>query len=289
MVVFELLSRTIVVELQMTTKLNYWRFLPPEASEDTLCFMLITPVGGFHWMPLDESPRPRQVWKRGPELQGKKIVNYEEGGANGFDGHDMLSKVGLLLATGSVETVGGGSLEAWLVPICGDSQAICASYDILGACLCQQPGLEYEPFMPLLLFVSEENDQLIVCVSAITENEGSIARTDVMTDALIEQGPYRSFDFEPPSLAMGTHPEVLCCSLGTTVVVIVRRKGIIVAYELGETGLELIAQENVGHYVVDAVMRYSAVEGGAEIVLLMSDSDNRRDGRVGTFCFRAAC
>ena len=123
----ELLSRTIVVELQMTTKLNYWRFLPPEASEDTLCFMLITPVGGFHWMPLDESPRPRQVWKRGPELQGKKIVNYEEGGANGFDGHDMLSKVGLLLATGSVETVGGGSLEAWLVPICGDSQAICAS------------------------------------------------------------------------------------------------------------------------------------------------------------------
>ena len=136
--------------------------------------------------------------------------------------------------------------------------------------------------MPLLLFVSEENDQLIVCVSAITENEGSIARTDVMTDALIEQGPYRSFDFEPPSLAMGTHPEVLCCSLGTTVVVIVRRKGIIVAYELGETGLELIAQENVGHYVVDAVMRYSAAEGGAEIVLLMSDSDNRRDGRVGT-------
>lgn len=72
-------------------------------------------------------------------------------------------------------------------------------------------------------------------------------------------------------------------------VVIVRRKGLVIAYELAETGLELIAQENVGHYVVDAVMRYSAVEGGAEIVLLMSDSDNRRDGRVGTFCFRAAC
>jgi hypothetical protein len=69
MVVFELSTRTVVVELQMTTKLNYWRFLPPEAGEDTLCFMLVTPVGGFHWMPLDESPRPRQVWKRGPELQ----------------------------------------------------------------------------------------------------------------------------------------------------------------------------------------------------------------------------
>lgn len=127
MVVFELSTRTIVVELQMTTKLNYWRFLPPEAGEDTLCFMLITPVGGFHWMPLDESPRPRQVWKRGPELQGKKIVSYEEGGTNGYEGQDMLSKVGLVLVTDSADMVGGGSLEAWLVPVCGDSEVVCAS------------------------------------------------------------------------------------------------------------------------------------------------------------------
>ena len=127
MVVFELSTRTIVVELQMTTKLNYWRFLPPEAGEDTLCFMLITPVGGFHWMPLDESPRPRQVWKRGPELQGKKIVSYEEGGTNGYEGQDMLSKVGLVLVTDSADMVGGGSLEAWLVPVCGDSRVVCAS------------------------------------------------------------------------------------------------------------------------------------------------------------------
>jgi hypothetical protein len=124
MVVFELSTRTVVVELQMTTKLNYWRFLPPEAGEDTLCFMLVTPVGGFHWMPLDESPRPRQVWKRGPELQGKKIVCYEEGGSNGLDGVDMLSQVGMLLVTNGAN---GGRLEAWLVPICGDSQAVCAS------------------------------------------------------------------------------------------------------------------------------------------------------------------
>eukprot|EP00537_Pseudo-nitzschia_pungens_P005976 CAMPEP_0172360890 /NCGR_PEP_ID=MMETSP1060-20121228/4819_1 /TAXON_ID=37318 /ORGANISM="Pseudo-nitzschia pungens, Strain cf. cingulata" /LENGTH=2771 /DNA_ID=CAMNT_0013082989 /DNA_START=94 /DNA_END=8409 /DNA_ORIENTATION=+ len=291
MVVFELSTRTIVVELQMTTKLNYWRFLPPEAGEDTLCFMLITPVGGFHWMPLDESPRPRQVWKRGTELQGKKIVSYEEGGTNGFDGPDMLSTVGLLLVTNSSgKTVDVNGLEAWLVPICGDSQVVCASYEILGACLCQPPGAELDAFMPLMVFVVEENEELIVCVSAVTqEGENSIGLTDVMTDALIEQGPYRSFDFEPPTLAMGTYPEVLCCSLGSTVVVIVRRKGIVAAFELGDSGLELIAQENVGQYVVDAVMRYNSAEGGAEIVLLMSDANNRRDGRVGTFCFRAAC
>ncbi|KAG7373353.1 hypothetical protein IV203_034077 [Nitzschia inconspicua] len=286
MVVFELSTRTVVVELQMTTKLNYWRFLPPEAGEDTLCFMLVTPVGGFHWMPLDESPRPRQVWKRGPELQGKKIVCYEEGGSNGLDGVEMLSQVGMLLVTNGAN---GGRLEAWLVPICGDSQAICASEDILGACLCQPPGLGYEAFMPLLLFVVESDNDLVVCVSAVVEEgDSSVSLTEVMTDALIDLNPYQSMEYEPPTLAMGTYPEILCCSLGNTIVIIVRRKGLVVAYELAETGLELIAQENVGHYVIDAVMRYSAVEGGAEIVLLMSDDENPRDGRVGTFCFRSA-
>ena len=63
--------------------------------------------------------------------------------------------------------------------------------------------------MPLVLFVVEENNELIVCVSAVTqEDENSIGLTDVMTDALIEQGPYHSFDFEPPALAMGTYQNV---------------------------------------------------------------------------------
>lgn len=161
---------------------------------------------------------------------------------------------------------------------------------VLGACLCRPPDVGYEAWMPLLLFVAETEDgDLAVCVSAVTEAaEAAIGVTDVMTDALIETGPYAQFDYEPPTLAMGTWPEVLCCSLGSTIVIIVRRKGLVVAYELADTGLELIAQENVGHYVVDAVMRYSAVEGGAEIVLLMSDDENPRDGRVGTFCFRTA-
>ena len=146
--------------------------------------------------------------------------------------------------------------------------------------------------MPLLLFVveSEERD-LVVCVSAVmeTSSASSIGLTDVMTDALIEMGPYHDIPaYEAPTLAMGSWPEILCCSLGSTIVVIVRRKGLVVAYELADTGLELIAQEHVGQFVVDAVMRYSAVEGGAEIVLLMSDSENPRDGRVGTFCFRTA-
>jgi hypothetical protein len=133
----------------MTTKLNFWRFLPPEAGESSLCFMLITPVGGFHWMPLDDSPRPRQVWKRGGDLQvrlgdsmqsakkmrgraltcflhpqGKKVVQYEEGGSNGLTGPEMISKVGLICVT---DSNGSGTLEAWIVPICGDSATVLMS------------------------------------------------------------------------------------------------------------------------------------------------------------------
>jgi hypothetical protein len=44
LVIFELRSRTVVVELQMATKLNYWRFLPYEAAGSTLCFVLIRSV-----------------------------------------------------------------------------------------------------------------------------------------------------------------------------------------------------------------------------------------------------
>ncbi len=45
MVVFELKSKKVIVELQMTTKLNFWRWLPPIADGHNLVFLLITPIG----------------------------------------------------------------------------------------------------------------------------------------------------------------------------------------------------------------------------------------------------
>ena len=114
MVVFELSTRTVVVELQMTTKLNYWRFLPPEAGEDTLCFMLVTPVGGFHWMPLDESPRPRQVWKRGPELQVSRVHSQGEDLSVPFliQSYTTIFRARKLFLTKKVERM------VWTVPTC---------------------------------------------------------------------------------------------------------------------------------------------------------------------------
>lgn len=56
--------------------------------------------------------------------KGKKIVSYEEGGTNGLFGAEMMSSVGLICVT---DANGTGSLEAWIVPICGDSGAVMAS------------------------------------------------------------------------------------------------------------------------------------------------------------------
>jgi hypothetical protein len=71
-------------------------------------------------------------------------------------------------------------------------------------------------------------------------------------------------------------------------VIVIRRKGLIAAFELEEDDLSLIALEGVGHYVIDAVMRYSSEVGGAEIVMLLSDESNPKDGRMVSFCFRSA-
>lgn len=288
MVVFELQSRTVVVELQMTTKLNFWRYLPPEAAENTLCFMLVTPVGGFHWMPLEESPRPHQVWKRGPDLQGKKVVSYEEGGSNGLEGSEIRSRVGLVMVT---RATGQGFLEAWIIPIAGDSQAKQVSDDVMGACLCQPPFVEDGPFLPLLVTAHYIEGSVFVNVLSVTEPaKGSVALYEdegVVTQEISLAG-YEDCDFDPPGLAMGTFPEAICCSLSNIIVVIIRRKGLIAAFELEDEGMNLIAQEGVGHYVVDAVMRYSAEVGGAEIVMLLSDNENAKDGRMVSFCFRSA-
>jgi hypothetical protein len=286
MVVFELQSRTVVVELQMTTKLNFWRFLPPEADENTLCFMLITPVGGFHWMPLEESPRPHQVWKRGPELQGKKVVSYEEGGSNGLDDSHILSRVGLVLVT---KPTGDGTLEAWIVPISGDSQASQFSEDVMGACFCQPPHFDEGPFLPLLVTVHLSHERIVVNLLTTRElSKGSIELGEAEVTQEIDDTGFEDVDYRPPSLAMGDMPEALCCSLANIVVVIVRRKGLVVAYELEDGELSLIASENVGHFVIDAVMRYSAEVGGAEIVMLLSDNEFPKDGRMVSFCFRSA-
>jgi len=277
----------VVVELQMTTKLNFWRYLPPEAADNSLCYMLVTPVGGFHWKPLEDSPRPHQVWKRGSELQGKKVVNYEEGGSNGGDGDDISSRVGLITVTRSST---GGSLEGWLLPIAGDSQALQVPFDLLGACLCQPLNIEDgQAFLPMLVTVSFQDNLLSVNVISIVDSKnGSLALGEVVANQVVEEYDMDNVDFEPPALAMGPFPEAICVSLSNIIVVVMRRKGFVAAFEYEGDELNIIAIESVDHFVIDSVMRYSPDVGGAEIVMLLSDINNPKDGRIVSFCFRSA-
>jgi len=279
MVVFELSTKTVVVELQMTTKLNYWRYLPPQAHGHTLVFMLITPVGGFHWMPLDESPRPRQVWKRGPDLQGKKIVAYEEGGSNGMSGPDARSTVALLL----VSTASSGTpLEAWLMPVCGDSRSLCVSSNVLGAAFFR-PYVMSDAFLPLLVTADKMREkEIIIEVQPLVESisTGSLGVGDVLTCVIIDQRKVRKTNLTPPTLAMGTWPEVFICCYENLIIATIRRKGLLVAYEFSDGDLVLVRTDFFDHYVVDAAVRGGTHEGEAEVVLLLADSDNPRDGRV---------
>lgn len=278
MVVFELLTRTVVVELQMTTKLNYWRYLPPQAHGHTLVFMLITPVGGFHWVPLDESPRPIQVWKRGPALQGKKIVTYEEGGSNGFGGAKALSAVALLL----VSTASTGTpLEAWILQVGGESQALCVSNNVLGAALFRPFHIEDEAFLPHLVTATGVESEIVVKVEPLSQNPatGELAVEDVSIGAIIDQSQVRRTIFNPPALAMGGWPEVICCTCQGFVVVCVRRKGLVVAYDCQEE-LVLVRQEHVENYIVDGALRPGTGGVPVELMLLLADSENPRDGFV---------
>jgi len=237
-------------------------------------------------MPLEESPRPHQVWKRGAELQGKKVVSYEEGGSNGLEGPDIISRVGLVMVS---MASGAGALEAWIVPVDGDSQAGQVSDDVMGACFCQPPFVEDGPFLPLLVTAHQLEEGIYINVLSVTEpRKGSVQLGEIEVTRVIEETGFEDVDFEPPTTAMGSFPEAICCSLGNIVVVVVRRKGLVAAFELEEDDLSLIALEGVGHYVVDAVMRYSAEVGGAEIAMLLADLDNPKDGRMVSFCFRSS-
>jgi hypothetical protein len=277
-VVFELSSKTVVVELQMTTKLNFWRFLPPQAHGHTLVFMLITPIGGFHWLPLDESPRPRQVWKRGPELQGKKIVMYEEGGSNGLLGADARATVALLL----VSSASSSALEAWVMQIGGESQTVCVSGHVLGAALSRLFNVGYDAFLPFIVTANTLNESdVMVEIGPLVEDpsSGNLVVSEWISRAVLDQQRVANVDFAPPTLAMGTLPEVLCCCHENIIVVCLRRKGLVAAYN---SELSLSRQEHVGSYIVDAALR-SGDEGIVEVILLLSDNDNPRDGRIVSF------
>jgi hypothetical protein len=287
MVVFELASKTVVVELQMAAKLNFWRFLPPEVHGNTLVYMLVTPVGGFHWMPLEESPRPRQVWKRRPDLQGKKIVSYEEGGCNGGVGRAMRSTIALLLT--STET-SGAPVEAWCLSVDAGSHTLLLNDGVLGAALCVPPmlaglgGGEVSKFFPHVVIARRGGKADTINVEVVSigmdPSSGLLKKFDSIASTVFNEAFTSVVTVEPP-MAMGSVPEINCCCLGCHVVICVRKTGFVAILELSEeNGLALIGQKSLGQYIVDVGIRPGEKEGDAEIVLFLCDESSTKDGHI---------
>ena len=143
-------------------------------------------------------------------------------------------------------------------------------------------------FVPHLLSVVKVDASFKLTISALREPApDSVALGGTILSEILPLAEFQGIDLEAPTLAMGNFPDAICCSLGSIIVVILRAMGAMVAYEFKNNDLQRIAKENVGHYVVDAVLRYSAIEGGAEVVMLLSDNENQKDGRIVSFYFRS--
>jgi len=265
----------------MKTKLNFWRYLPPEAHGSELVFVLVTPIGGFYWKPLDESPRPFQVWKRGPELEAKKILTYEEGGSNGLTGTNARSTVALVLASSATQR--STTVEAYCISMYNGNGLLCISNVILGAAL-YRPSSTMSPshFLPYVITISKDvTDQFVLDIESLAEQGGELNRGDIIASAVLDTGD-ASLDesFEPPSMSMGPTPEVLCCCQDDFIAVTIRRKGLVCVYDFSSGSLALVGQSRLDQYVLDAAIRPSNVDGEAELVLLLCENNDPKDGRV---------
>ena len=288
MIIFELTRKTVVVELQMKTKLNFWRYLPPEAHGGELAFVLITPIGGFYWKPLENPPRPKLVWKRSAELESKKVITYEEGGSNGLLGADARSTVALILVSSPVST--DANVEAYCISMDGDSSQLFLSDDILGAALCRPPTTASAQFLPFVVTVQSDYDtsQLVLNVWDLKRDEfdgNSLVRGGTMASAVLDLTDVSDESFDPPPMSMGISPEVLICCNQDFIVAVIRSRGIIFAYDICETtvssDLANIGKYELGRYIVDAAIRPNG-DNEVELVALVRESNDSKDGRIAT-------
>lgn len=272
-IVFDLMNKIVVVELQMTTKLNFWRYLPTPTGSNILKFMLITPIGGFHWMPLEQSPRPQQVWRRGDELASKRIVSYEEGGSNGLEREEHLASVGLILASFD------DYLEAWAVSISEGLTSLCLSTDVLGGCLvnAQTAGGRFDPLV-CLVSNGPSDSQYEVSLNKIKSDVGE--KVIQSEDCIAHDTIYFNKDIalEPPTMAMGESPPVLCLYLDPHIVIIIRDKGHVFKFKYIDGSLLSNGDVNLDRFVVDAAIIGGKMPTSVEMLALVSEGD--RDGRI---------
>jgi hypothetical protein len=132
-----------------------------------------------------------------------------------------------------------------------------------------------------------ETDDILIQVDQMISDftTGAIAIGDTLTCVQLDQERVLGIDYPEPSMAMGTSPAVLCLCMENIIVVLVRKKGFIVAHEYSEGNLSVIGQNRVESYIIDGAIREGEVSGEIEVVLMLMHSENHKDGHIAVINF----
>ena len=236
-------------------------------------------------MPLEESPRPKQIWRRGRDLQGKKIISYEEGGSNGLLDSESRSTVALVLASSA--NLQGEPVEVWCLSVSGGLKPLCLSTDALGGAFFNQNSFgsdAFEPFVVILSGTSLGDDRLDISLDMyrlIIDQDEEIFLIEE-TAATAQFSCSKDDRTSAPTMAMGTSPMCFCLSHRNAIIAIVRDEGLFVVYRYADGKLNLVDKIRHNRYVVDAAIKDQDEADGVDIVALLCDNDNVKDGRIVT-------
>jgi len=285
--IYDIKSNSPVMGLQMPTKLNFWRFLPPETHCNTLVILLITPLGGFHWMPIGKNPQPKLIWKRNSNLQRKKILTYEEGGCNGAVDSRARSTVAIILMTSTSSHQ--APIEAWCVPFAENSTSFCiSSENVLGAAFFCPSKLENRKlsFTPMICLVKYHKDATsranvpVLQIFRLIKQDSLITKHEDVVQTRVDVDEQMHTKLPEPIMATGSHPPVFILCLEHVIVIVYRRIGLILAYMYdGDSPITKLGQKKVDHFVVDASIQRGDVKGEIQVILLLSLLDGK-DGFV---------
>lgn len=238
-------------------------------------------------MPLEDSPRPKQIWRRGRDLQGKKILNYEEGGSNGLLGSESRSVLALVLASSKGPD---DPAEAWCVSVEGGLKPLCISTNVCGAALFNYGVLRAGPFIPFIVTICPNdgysNEAILrvnrICIDKESETM-SLQDTVVVEETIMYD---RADEITVPTMAMGNAPAALCLTCERFIIAIFRSMGYLLIYSFIDDKLTLVDKYKFGRYVVDAAIRRVSTTDGVEIVLLICEGEDMPDGRIVTVNFK---
>ena len=196
--------------------------------------------------------------------------------------------VALILVSSPVST--DANVEAYCISMDGDSSQLFLSDDVLGAALCRPPTTTSAHFLPFVVTVQSDYDtsQLVLNVGDLKRDEfdgNSLVRGETMASAVLDLTDVSDESFDPPPMSMGVSPEVLVCCNKHFIVAVIRSRGVIFAYDFREASgggeLAYIGKHELGRYIVDAAIRPNG-EDEVELVALVRESNNSRDGRIAT-------